>query len=222
MTVKQVHKFSITKVSACALMILLLQGCATADVDVSKLPGTEKLVELSESAKASKASMDALNEEIKKDPAASGAWVKMAQAKFEANDYPGAIEAANRAVELKASGSEAKSILFVASMRLAMQTLSQIRSESQLSGSTRTEAETLVESLRQTLGQPVLLPAVATPGNTDDGKQHASTGSREPTRKKIRKSATSKPAVTKPATAPAPKPAAPAAKPSADPFGSLR
>lgn len=163
MKLKQITNGQNTLLS-CVLLVAfgLLQGCATTELPSTppEIPtGAPKFPEIPTF--DPKESIDKLTSKISRNPDDADLRLKLAQAEFEERNYPAAIDAANQAVKLRSPGTEAKSILFVSSMRLAMDTLAQLRSESQLNGNTRAEAERLVKSLRAALGENVLLPPVA-------------------------------------------------------------
>lgn len=234
MTLKQESKALIWRACSLLAVIALMQGCASSSPTTPTPPPSNFPKFPLKPIIDDRIPLDALKDAIKRDPDSADLRLKLAQAQFDEHNYPAAIEAANQAIAMKAPGSEARSILFVSSMRLAMDTLAQIRSESQLNGSTRTEAEKLVKSLRETLGESVLLPPVATPGKITpaaEPKQETPTAitvkpkdkkpAVPPLNKKPEVSAADvlgKPAVPNKPTA---IPAAPT-KPSGNPFGLLK
>ncbi|MGQ5523281.1 tetratricopeptide repeat protein [Chitinimonas sp. PSY-7] len=153
----------------------------------------------------------------KQNPTNEVVWVKLAQVQFERQDYPKAIDAATEALARSPNSTEARSIIFVSSMRLAVTSLSEIRADTPLSDSNKSEAETLVKELRDTLGESILIPGVKSIN-------------RPAARPRPRPIAT-KPQADTPATPAAPAAVAPAvtakpqpapSTPSADPFGALR
>lgn len=190
------------------MFILTLGACATTPSAVTP----DSLVQQADAAMkngSSEQAVDLLNQASKLNPANNDVWVKLAQAQFERQNYPKAIEAGTEALARAPGNAEARSVIFVASMRLAVNSLAEIRADNPISEGSRGEAEQLVKQLRETLGESILVP--------------------------IGKAATAKPRAPRPAVArsdSAPV-AAPAAKPAAaapaatasnsnDPFGALR
>lgn len=216
------------KLLSCALLVTccLLQGCATTQMPSTpaEIPtGAPKFPEIPTF--DPKESIDKLTSKISRNPEDADLRLKLAQAEFENRNYPAAIDAANQAAKLGSPGTDAKSILFVSSMRLAMDTLAQLRTASQLNGNTRAEAEKLVKSLRVALGEDVLLPPVAggpkapqSPDSktTEQGKVTETTKTtklRSGSNRKITVTNKTATVVTAPTNT---------AKPSANPFGLLK
>jgi hypothetical protein len=127
----------------------------------------------------------------------------------------------------QSSNIEAKSLLVVSGLRIASRSLADLRSDHQVTGDARTEASEMVKTLREVLGENVLVPPV-------ESSKPAEKPKKKPLVKiaPVTTGATSAPATTPaPATTVAPQavakpttPAAPAAKPkgNSDPFGALR
>jgi hypothetical protein len=146
--------------------------------------------------------VDLLTQASKANPANNEVWVKLSQAQFERQNYPKAIEAATEALARSPGNAEARSVMFVSSMRLAVNSLAEIRSDNPLSEGSRSEAEQLVKQLRETLGESVLVPGIS-----------------KPVAKPRSRPATAR--TESPATTPA-KQQAVASGNGADPFGALR
>lgn len=139
--------------------------------------------------------MELLSASARANPASAMPWVKMAQVHFDADNYPSAIEAADEAMKRDPSRRDAKALAVVASLRVAVRALSDMSSDTSLRGNTRSEAERLARSLRETLGQDELVPLVEdTPA----------------------KSRTSRPSAARPAAA-----ASPSTKPAAVPAAAV-
>jgi hypothetical protein len=97
------------------------------------------------------------------NPASADPWAKTAQAQFDAENYSAAIVAADEAQKRDPSRKETKAISVVASLRVAVRALTDMREDSNLRGTTRSEAERLARMLRETLGQDVLVPVPEEP-----------------------------------------------------------
>lgn len=225
--------------------IIGLAGCASNPTSDSSA-----LVQQASQAMASgsnEKAIDLLSQATKSNPTDADAWARLAQAYFDTKDYPRAITAASEALARQPNQQEARGIQFVASMRLAMSTLADIRKTNQLNGNNRAEAEQVVKSLRETLGETILLPgnrpretraetkddkpASGASSPTANGTNAAEATAAKPTRKKPRgkggkaSSATENTASTpatqaKPASQPTPTSAP--AKSNGNPFDALR
>ncbi|MFT3721567.1 hypothetical protein [Pseudorhodoferax sp.] len=145
-------------------------------------------------------------------PTSKEPWLKLAQGYFDAADYGNAILAAQEALQRDADDKVANSLLAVSGLRVSASALASMRKRQDLSGDTRRQAEDIVKSLRESLGETVLVPAAPA--------ADAAPTARRP----------NAPARPRPAAAPRPKPAAaaqptaapaPAAKP-ANPFDTLK
>ena len=108
-------------------------------------------------------SLALLEEAAKNNPTSAKPWLKIAQTHFDAGNYPAAILAADEVTKRDPSNQSAKSIAVVAGLRVAVRALGDMRSDSGLRGTTRTEAERLAKSMRETLGEDILIPADAKP-----------------------------------------------------------
>jgi tetratricopeptide (TPR) repeat protein len=91
-------------------------------------------------------------------PASKEPWLKLAEDYFEATDYGNAILAAQEVMQRDASDNVAASILAVSGLRVSASALQSIRSQNRIAGNTRTEAETMARTLRDVLGETVLVP----------------------------------------------------------------
>lgn len=168
--------------------------------------------------------------EVKEDPTDPAPWLKRAQESFAQGNYSETIRNANEVIARQSSNIEAKSLLVVSGLRIASRSLADLRSDQQVTGDARTEASEMVKTLREVLGENVLVPPVEAPKSTEKPKK------KPVVKKSAVTGATTAPAPTTAAPAsaattvapqPVAKPAAPvapAAKPkgNSDPFGALR
>ena len=143
------------------------------------------------------------DEAAKADSTSKEPWVRIAQLQFDAGNYGRAIVAAEEVLQRDPADQVADSVLTVAGLRVASQSLQRLQGNGALASDTaRIEAERLAATMRATMGQTIL----------DSGAAAAP----KPARRSSR-----------PASRPAPKPAAPAAEkpksPSdiANPFGGM-
>lgn len=131
------------------------------------------------------------------DPTRKEPWLRVAQLQFDAGNYGRAIVAAEEVLHRDPGDAVADSVLTVAGLRIASQSLQRLQGNGALASATaRTEAERLAETMRATMGDSILAQEEPEP---------------------VRRRATRRRA------APAPAPASkPQAKPAvANPFGSL-
>ncbi|MCX9154816.1 tetratricopeptide repeat protein [Niveibacterium sp. 24ML] len=161
----------------------------------------------------------------KANPTDPAPWVRLAQLQFDRGNYSGTIAAAEEAVQRDANNTQAKGLALVASLRIAVRNIQELRGGVALGGDTRGEAERLARTLRETIKEDVLVP-VAPSGETKKKSRTASAKQASPVAQTA-PAASAAPAAAV-STAPA-KPAAPAAKApaapakaSADPFGALK
>lgn len=203
-------------------MAVLLQGCANLN---TKTPAEEKaamtqafsqgMADGNAAAVAGdlgKAHV-AFDRAAKADPASKAPWLRKAQIALDANDYGLAIQSAQEANQRDAADVTAKSITAVAGLRASSQALRSLRQDNAVSGSTRGEAETLARTIREALGEDVLVPPVAGAASTP---KSASTSPRPAARPRP-------PAAAATTTAPTPaRPASAAGGRGNDPFGTLK
>lgn len=138
-------------------------------------------------------------------PTRAEPWSLLAKARFDTRNYGEAIVAADEALKRDPSDQTAKTIRAVGGLRVAMQSLADLRTDTVLAGNARGDALALAESMRSTLGADVLFPA----DKSAPRKPAAPT------------TTTRRPAAT-PSAPPAAAPAKPAPNRQPDPFGSLR
>ena len=86
-------------------------------------------------------------------------WVRMAQIRFDANQYGEAITSAQEALARDPDDTLAYSILAVSGLRVASKALADLTRKNNLQGSVRSEAQDLARLLRTSLGEEVLVSA---------------------------------------------------------------
>lgn len=89
--------------------------------------------------------------------------VRMAQMRFDANDYGEAITHAQEALERDPDDLLANSIAAVSGLRVSSKALGELTRKSKLNGDVKSEAEGLAKLLRASLGEEVLVPGKAKP-----------------------------------------------------------
>lgn len=224
---------------------LVLSGCATSPPPqpAPAVPTLEQF--MADGAKARQEGSPARERETyhaaaRAYPASKEPWQRLSESYFQAGDYGHAILAAQEVAQRDPADELAGGVLAVSGLRVSTSALVALRQQQKLNTDTRAQAEDVVKSLRELLGEPVLVPKPAEP---------VAAPAPAPARKPARKPAatapaaaatTAVPAVTRPAVAaptpaaptaaaaPAPKPAAtPAAAPAAptakaNPFDKLK
>jgi tetratricopeptide (TPR) repeat protein len=83
-------------------------------------------------------------------------WVRMAQMRFDSNNYGEAIGNALEALRRDPDDTLANSVVAVSGLRLSSKALSDLTRKNNLSGSVRTEAQDLAKLLRTSLGEDTL------------------------------------------------------------------
>jgi tetratricopeptide (TPR) repeat protein len=142
----------------------LLGGCAANNVAMTK---EEFVVALGESG----AKVDTLLEKGNRDeaivilqnlaaknPDRKEPWGRMAKIQFDAGSYSEAIVSAEEVLQRDATDRTAKSIRAVAGLRVAAQSLADLRNDVELKGNARSDATALASVMRETLGEDVLVP----------------------------------------------------------------
>ncbi len=136
--------------------------------------------------------MGSLDEAMKLDPSAKQPWLKKAQYHFEKRQYGVAITEAQEVLQRDVNDNTARSILAVSGLRVSAEALEQLRKANEVTGSARSEAESVARIIREALGEPILVaPAAGAVAATD--------------------APVSKPSTRPVAARPAPRPAAPVA-----------
>lgn len=85
-------------------------------------------------------------------------WGRMAKIQFDSGNYAQAIVSAEEVLQRDGSDRTAKSIRAVAGLRVASQSLTDLRNDVELKGNARSDAATLAAVMRETLGEDVLVP----------------------------------------------------------------
>jgi tetratricopeptide (TPR) repeat protein len=92
------------------------------------------------------------------DPQAKEPWRRLAELDFNAQDYGPAITEAQEVLKRDPMDSTAQSVLTVSGLRVAIDALGMIHSESDPKGPAHIEAAKVAQKLRETLGQDLLTP----------------------------------------------------------------
>ncbi|RZL00433.1 MAG: hypothetical protein EOP36_15640 [Rubrivivax sp.] len=141
-------------------------SAATAQKLTERLDAADKAQKLGKTEDA----LTELDTAIKVDPASKTPWLRKAQIHFDARQYGQAITAAQETLQRDTTDLTAKSILAVSGLRVSAQALEQLRKANEVNGSTRTEAESVAKLIREALGEPILVPPVATASSADTSR----------------------------------------------------
>jgi hypothetical protein len=131
-------------------------------------------------------------------PTDKAPWLRMAQMRFDGNNYGEAIVNALEALQRDPDDTLANSIVAVSGLRVTSKALGELSQKNNIAGNVRSEAQDLARLLRTSLNEDVLVPGAMPRGRTKA----------EPAKRAI-------------STPPAPRPSAASAA-SNDPFGALK
>ncbi|WP_231570397.1 hypothetical protein [Achromobacter sp. RTa] len=92
------------------------------------------------------------------NPSRGAPWSYIAKIRFDEQKYGEAIVAADEALNRDPEDFTAKTVRAVGGLRVAMQSLADLRADALLAGNARTDAVALAAAMRETLGQDVLFP----------------------------------------------------------------
>lgn len=147
-----------------AVLVVALSGCATEKVAMTQ---SEFLDAMGKSSLKIDSLLDKGNQEeavrilgdlAKRNPDRKEPWVRMAKVHFDGENYSQAIVSAEEALQRDNTDREAKSIRAVAGLRVAAQSLTDLRNDVELKGNARSDAAGLAKVMRETLGEDVLVP----------------------------------------------------------------
>lgn len=99
-----------------------------------------------------------LGDLAKKNPDRKEPWSRLAKIYFDAGNYAQAIVASEEVLQRDTTDRPAKSIRAVAGLRVAAQSLTDLRNDVELKGNARSDAAGLAKVMRETLGEEVLVP----------------------------------------------------------------
>ncbi|MFG6447100.1 hypothetical protein ACG0Z6_02455 [Roseateles sp. BYS180W] len=101
-------------------------------------------------------------------PTSKEPWLKLAEGYFESGDYGNTVLAAQEVLQRDASDRVATSLLAVSGLRVATTALASLRQsqDQEINADTRRQAADLVKSIREALGEPVLVPKPVEPATT--------------------------------------------------------
>jgi Flp pilus assembly protein TadD len=224
----------LVKLSGVVLACGVIAGCATQGNNTATTPEAfnKQLADADTVAKGGDQdrAISLYQQLSKSDPTREEPWSRIAQIQFTQGHYGQAIVAAQEALQRDQTDRQAKSVLAVAGLRVATQSLGELRQDASLAGDAKSDAQALAKQLRDTLGEATLFPP-------DPNDKPAVKKKRVVVHRVVKGKAGDTPDATTsaaaPAATPAAAPAAPAPAPAApakaaqsggasDPFSALR
>lgn len=149
------------QLSAVVLVCAAMVGCATQNGGAASPEAFNKA--LSDADAVAKGgdqarALSLYDQLTKMDPTREEPWARIAQIQFQQSHYGQAIVAAQEALSRDQSDRDAKSVLAVSGLRVATESLGQLRQDSALAGDAKSDAQVLAHQLRETLGENTLFP----------------------------------------------------------------
>ncbi|WGS53485.1 tetratricopeptide repeat protein [Paraburkholderia sp. D15] len=152
----------LVKLSGVVLACGVMAGCATQGNNAATTPEAfnKQLADADTVAKGGDQDRAmALYQQLSKtDPTREEPWSRIAQIQFTQGHYGQAIVAAQEALQRDQTDRQAKSVLAVAGLRVATQSLGELRQDASLAGDAKSDAQALAKQLRDTLGEATLFP----------------------------------------------------------------
>ena len=152
----------ISRLSGVVLACGVIAGCATQDHNLAASPDAfnKALADADTAAKGGDQDRAiALYQKLAAaDPTREEPWSRIAQIQFQQQHYGQAIVAAQEALQRDQTDRAAKSVLAVAGLRVATQSLGELRQDASLQGDAKSDAQALAKQLRDTLGEDALFP----------------------------------------------------------------
>ena len=164
------HAFRLESVSrsiAAVALVAALAACNTTG-NTREAPAFAELIDRAEAevgAGRVESAVLSFNDAARADPLRKEPWVRMAQLHFDAGNYGRAIVAAEEVLQRDPVDPVADSVLTVAGLRVAEQSLQRLQGNGAIaSESARAEAGRLAATMRATLGAEILTaPEAAKP-----------------------------------------------------------
>ena len=150
---------SLSRLLVYAGIVVVMAGCATvqpqSDDDYRKsIAAAEKTLEQ----KGADQAVAQFEEIAVRNPSKGEPWSYIAKIRFDQQKYGEAIVAADETLNRDPQDFVAKTVRAVGGLRVAMQSLADLRADTLLAGNARADAVALAAAMRETLGQDVLFP----------------------------------------------------------------
>ncbi len=212
-------------------MLAFATGCATSSKPPTEAEYKQSMTHATETLanKGNDQAVAEFQEIALRNPSRGEPWSYIAKIRFDEQRYGEAIVAADEALNREPEDFTAKTVRAVGGLRVAMQSLADLRADALLAGNAKTDAVALAAAMRETLGQDVLFPEGYKPPRRqprrNDAQRAAPAAAVAPAAaqsaavpaKPVASPATNTAASPAPTPAPAPAPAGRAP----DPFGNL-
>ncbi|MDX3986543.1 MAG: hypothetical protein QHC88_14915 [Achromobacter sp.] len=140
-------------------VVALMAGCASvkpqseAEYKQSMAAAEKTLAQ-----KGAEQAVAQFEEIAQRNPSQGAPWSYIAKIRFDEQKYGQAIVAADETLSRDPDDFVAKTVRAVGGLRVAMQSLADLRADALLAGNARADAVALAASMRETLGQDVLFP----------------------------------------------------------------
>lgn len=150
----------ISRVLLISGMLAFLAGCATSPKPQTDAQYKQSMTHASETlaTKGNDQAVAEFQEIALLNPARGEPWSYIAKIRFDEQKYGEAIVAADEALNRDPEDFTAKTVRAVGGLRVAMQSLADLRANALLAGNARSDAVALAAAMRETLGQDVLFP----------------------------------------------------------------
>ncbi|GAB2629347.1 tetratricopeptide repeat protein [Novilysobacter erysipheiresistens] len=138
-------------------LVVMLGACATTSGQGGDYATLLGKAEADVSAGKVESALVAFDQAAKADPTRKEPWVRSAQLQFDAGNYGRAIVAAEEVLQRDPTDKVADSVLTVAGLRVASESLMRLQGNGALASDTaRAEAERLAATMRATMGEGIL------------------------------------------------------------------
>ena len=140
-------------------LVVLMAGCASvkpqseAEYKQSMAAAEKTLAQ-----KGADQAVAQFEEIAQRNPTKGEPWSYIAKIRFDEQKYGQAIVAADETLSRDPQDFVAKTVRAVGGLRVAMQSLADLRADTLLAGNARADAVALAAAMRETLGQDVLFP----------------------------------------------------------------
>lgn len=150
---------------ACGLVFALVTGCASSpnQKELEPLSQNELTTAIAQALQTARdddldLAIEKLTELARRNPSSGLVWSHIAKLRFDHAQYGAAIVAADETLQREPDDFTAKSVRVVGGLRIALQSLADIRDNALLAGNARVDAQALAQALRDSLGQDALFP----------------------------------------------------------------
>lgn len=150
---------------ACGLAFAVMAGCASSpnQKELEPLSQNELTTAIAQALQTAQdddldLAVEKLTELAQRNPSSGLAWSHIAKLRFDHAQYGAAIVAADETLQREPDDFTAKSVRVVGGLRIALQSLADIRDNALLAGNARVDAQALAQALRDSLGQDALFP----------------------------------------------------------------